>query len=54
MNIMDISGRVVFTKSVKFSNGKAVMDVSHLRNGLYFVVVKNNNTTYHGKFVKIK
>jgi len=54
VNIMDISGRVVFTKSVKFSNGKAVMDVSHLRNGLYFVVVKNNNTTYHGKFVKIK
>ncbi|MDD3739798.1 MAG: T9SS type A sorting domain-containing protein [Bacteroidales bacterium] len=51
-NIMDIKGNVVLeTESV----GKEIrIDLSSLNNGLYFIIIRENNTITNLKFIKLK
>jgi hypothetical protein len=50
VNIYNIAGALV--KQVPFTPASNI-DVSGLQNGMYFIEVKTNNTTYKGKFNKI-
>ncbi len=50
VNILDITGAVIFTQIAVSSVGK--IDVSQLPNGVYFCEVKNELTPAHLKFIK--
>jgi hypothetical protein len=53
IGIFDITGSLLFSKSILNSNQVVALDVSSLDNGIYFVQVKSPNKTISKKIVKL-
>ena len=49
IKIYDISGKINLNKHQKFSDG---VDVSELNNGMYFILVKQDEKIFYSKFIK--
>ncbi len=54
LDIMDISGRKIMHKVVRFNNGEARTELHGLKNGLYFALVHTAKGTLKGKFLKLR
>lgn len=54
LDIMDISGRKITHKAIRFNNGEARIELHGLKNGLYFALVHTAKGTIKGKFLKLK
>jgi PKD repeat protein len=52
VEIHDINGKLIEAHSLQSKNTVLKLQVEHLSNGLYFVVVKENDVVRHGKFIK--
>ncbi|MCF8359999.1 MAG: T9SS type A sorting domain-containing protein [Prolixibacteraceae bacterium] len=54
LKIITIDGRKIFTEKFSLSEGKKKhqLDVSHLKKGLYFCHIKNNNFSTTKQFIK--
>jgi hypothetical protein len=53
IHIYDITGSLLFSKSILNSNQVVTLDVSSLDNGIYFVQIKSPNKTISKKVVKL-
>jgi len=51
LTIYDVSGKVVHTRKT-FADGKIEVDTKKLAVGLYFVMIRDNNRVYTGKFIR--
>ena len=51
--VYDVMGRMVKKSSIRVNNGKILLNLRGLRNGVYFVEVKDRKEyIYRSKFVK--
>lgn len=50
--VADISGRIIINESIRINNRTASIDISMLENGLYFLILFNNNEVLTSPFVK--
>lgn len=49
MKIYDISGKIILTKHQNISDE---VDISALKSGIYFILVKQDDKTFYSKFIK--
>lgn len=54
MNVMDVEGRIVSTKSIELEDNINTidLDVSNLTSGIYFISVQNQSNSIREKFIK--
>jgi|ERR1035437_1036828 sugar lactone lactonase YvrE len=52
LQIMDLTGRIVFTHNMYSMEGKETIDVSYLNNGIYFYTIINEKEVLKGRFIK--
>lgn len=51
LGVTDVIGRKVYTTNIPGGDGKQIINVSNLGNGVYFYQIKNEKETLRGKFV---
>jgi hypothetical protein len=52
INIFNIEGKLVYQTQQNTLNNQITIPVTHLSNGQYLIVIKNNQMLYQSKFIK--
>lgn len=52
IQVFDMAGRLVMTRSYKSANNDQKIDISHLNSGLYQIRISQEGNRYIGKFLK--
>jgi hypothetical protein len=55
ISVSDLKGQIYFTEKIKIKSGsiKDIIDLSNLQQGVYFINIKGNKSSYIKKIIKI-
>jgi predicted nucleotidyltransferase len=52
LQIFSINGKVVYTNSEEIEKGNFIINLSHLKNSIYLLIIANDNITFSTKLIK--
>jgi hypothetical protein len=52
LQIFSLNGKVVYTNSEEIEKGNFIINLSHLKNSIYLLIIANDNITFSTKLIK--